>query len=62
MDKIFVLNPDYIIRNDIKRVILTKADGEGVTTFIHPLQAMILSFFDSPLEYSKNIKRISETL
>jgi len=62
VDKIFVLNPDYIIRNDIKRVILTKADGEGVTTFIHPLQAMILSFFDSPLEYSKNIKRISETL
>ncbi len=62
MDKILILNPYYILRNDIKRVILTKSDGEGITTFIHPLQAMILSFFDSPLYYLKNIKRICETL
>ena len=62
MEKTYYLNPDYILRNDLKRVILTSPDGEGVTTFIHPLQAMILSFFDQPIEYSANIQRISENL
>lgn len=62
MEGIYVLNPDYILRNDVKRVILAKSDGEGISTFIHPLHGMILSFFDSSLEYSENVKRISESL
>jgi len=61
-NNIIVLNPDYIIRNDVKRCILTRKDGEGLTTFIHPLQAMILSFFDEPLNYDDNIEKISKTL
>ncbi|MFH2144341.1 MAG: radical SAM protein [Bacteroidota bacterium] len=62
MDKILVLNPDYILRNDVKRVIITTQDGEGVTSFIHPLQAMILSFFDNPIDVLENIKRVSNQL
>ncbi len=61
MNKILVLNPDYILRNDINRVILTSKEG-GISTFVHPLQAMIISFFDQPLEYSVNLKRISHSL
>jgi radical SAM protein with 4Fe4S-binding SPASM domain len=61
MSQIFVLNPEYILRNDINRIILASKE-DGITTFIHPLQAMIISFFDKPLEYSVHIKRISDTL
>jgi len=61
MSQIFVLNPEYILRNDINRVILTSKEG-GITTFIHPLQAMIISFFDQPIEYLSNLNRISHFL
>ena len=62
MEKKIVLNPEYILRNDVKRVIFTATKLGGITTFIHPLHAMILSFFDTSSYYSENIMRISETL
>lgn len=49
MDK-YQLNPDYLLRQDGNRVILCSKNnltnnGEDWFTFIHPLQAMMLSFF-----------------
>lgn len=53
----YQLNPDYLLRQDGNRVILySKRElsygGEDWFTFIHPFQAMMLSFFggESPLE------------
>lgn len=61
MKQILVINPDYILRNDINRVILTSKE-DGISTFVHPLQAMIISFFDQPIEYQSNLNRISHSL
>ena len=53
----YQLNPDYLLRQDGNRVILySKRElsygGEDWFTFIHPFQAMMLSFFngENPLE------------
>lgn len=58
-NKVYVLNPHYHLRHDIHRVVLFST-GMGVATdcslhwhtFIHPLQAVMLSFFtyDRPLQ------------
>ena len=61
MNQTYILNPEYILRNDINRVILTGKE-DGISTFIHPLQAMIISFFDQPFDYSVNLARISDSL
>lgn len=57
MNKVYVLNPAYHLRNDIHRVALFSRGGADSNcsrdwhTFIHPLQALLLSFFtyDRPL-------------
>lgn len=53
----YLLNPDYLLRQDGNRVILCSKrellySGEDWFTFIHPFQAMMLSFFkgENPLE------------
>ncbi len=52
MDKnsVYLLNPDYILKNDKKRIIITnQTTGPTVksfTGFVHPVYAIILSFFD----------------
>lgn len=53
----YLLNPDYLLRQDGNRVILCSKrelcyGGEEWFTFIHPFQAMMLSFFngENPLE------------
>lgn len=56
-DKVYVLNPHYHLRHDIHRVALFSDAGTDTDcsrnwhTFIHPLQAVMLSFFtyDRPL-------------
>ncbi|WP_455669064.1 radical SAM protein [Phocaeicola sp.] len=59
MNKVYVLNPHYHLRHDIHRVALFSSTGAADTdcsrnwhTFIHPLQAVMLSFFtyDRPLQ------------
>lgn len=51
MEDCYILNPDYIIKNDINKVILySKAKVAAYSSAewfscIHPVQAMILSFF-----------------
>lgn len=58
MNKVYVLNPHYHLRHDIHRVALFSSTGTDTDcsrnwhTFIHPLQAVMLSFFtyDRPLQ------------
>ena len=59
MNKVYVLNPYYHLRHDIHRVALFSTGTGAETgcsrnwhTFIHPLQAVMLSFFtyDRPLQ------------
>lgn len=58
MNKVYVLNPHYHLRHDIHRVALFSSAGTDTDcsrnwhTFIHPLQAVMLSFFtyDRPLQ------------
>jgi len=57
-----ILNPKYILKNDLHRIILTTKDDNSLTTFIHPLHAMILSFFDNPLFLDEAINLISSSL
>lgn len=50
MNKVYVLNPHYHLRHDIHRVALFSSAGTDTDcsrnwhTFIHPLQAVMLSF------------------
>lgn len=58
LDKVYVLNPHYHLRHDIHRVVLFSKGGTDYDcsrnwhTFIHPLQAALLSFFT----YNKPMK------
>lgn len=51
LDRVYVLNPAYHLRHDIHRVVLFSRGGtdnlcsRNWCTFIHPLQAALLSFF-----------------
>ncbi len=51
LDKVYLLNPHYHLRHDIHRVVLFSRGGtdqdcsRNWQTFIHPLQAALLSFF-----------------
>ena len=55
--KQIVLNPQYKLRNDIERGLLFS--DNGMMTLIHPLQAMILSFFDKPDFLDNTIQKAS---
>ena len=55
--KQIVLNPQYKLRNDIDRSLLFS--DNGMMTLIHPLQAMILSFFDKPDFLDNTIQKAS---
>ncbi|MDR0294911.1 MAG: radical SAM protein [Prevotellaceae bacterium] len=53
LTKKYILNPCYILRNDINRIVLTDASKEiynhlgrnSFSTFIHPIHAMLFCFF-----------------
>lgn len=65
-DKIFVVNPDYVIRNDGNRYLLynrvaMKNASTHIRTFLHPLQAGFFSFFaQEPRTFKENISLISK--
>lgn len=62
----YVLNPDYIIRNDVNRFCLynkgkMQNNAVPINTFLHPLQARFFSFFtQEPQELDDIISLISE--
>lgn len=65
VNRTYVLNPGYRLRNDIHRIALfSKADGEGYTSldwnsFIHPLQAAMLGFFTYNRQLKHNIQLLA---
>lgn len=66
-NEIFVLNPDYIIKDDIKRFCLynklyINSYSSRTKTFIHPVHALIFSFFTSRRSLKQNIALISNVL
>jgi sulfatase maturation enzyme AslB (radical SAM superfamily) len=59
--KNLVLNPEYLLINDINRIIICDSDN---LSFIHPLYATILTYFDrnDNIEVDKKIEIISNEL
>lgn len=64
-DKVYVLNPGYQLRNDVHRVALFAKVGSGSScskdwhTFIHPIQAAMLSFFTYNRSLDENLLLLS---
>lgn len=64
----YVLNPDYSLKNDIHRVVLKSKLAlnpklsSSCKSFIHPVQAMIFSFFTYKRTLDENIKLLSNFL
>ncbi|NVO10826.1 MAG: radical SAM protein [Bacteroidales bacterium] len=69
MGKKYVLNPDYNYKNDIKRTLITynsinqcETSSKGWFSIIHPIQAMLLSFFSTPTTLEQALENLSEFL
>lgn len=62
---IYVLNPCYVLRNDVHRIVLFSKIRPGVDcskdwqSFIHPLQAVLLSFFTYDRTLRENIEMLA---
>ena len=74
-NSVYILNPDYVIRNDTRRVVIfSKSKSNHLSapnweSFLHPLHAQIFSFFtfDRPLQVTisllgKYLKRDEATV
>lgn len=64
MKRVIVLNPGYLLRHDVKRTFIVGNEkvrfGEpDWISMIHPVYAMILSFFSKPMPYNQVIEEIS---
>lgn len=65
-DKIYILNPHYHLRNDTKRILLfskfrtDERSSDNWYGFIHPLQALMLSFFTYRRSLEENILLLNE--
>ncbi len=67
LDKYFILNSNYILRSDINRIILAasgskdfdKIAQENLATFIHPIHAMMLSFFKGDKSLKENLAEMA---
>lgn len=65
LKRVYILNPFYHLRNDIHRVVLFSKGGtdnlcsRNWCTFIHPLQAVFLSFFTYKRTLEENIELLS---
>ncbi len=64
--ELFVINPDYNFKHDVKRSIIiansfAQCDQSNTKwhSFIHPIQAMILSFFSTPVTIEKAVENLS---
>lgn len=64
----YILNPIYVLKNDVSRIVLATIDlkdfesskHNNIITFIHPVYAIMLSFFNGNNTLEENIKEISE--
>lgn len=59
----FIFNRKYKLCNDVSRIMLVSNQGEdrNVNIFIHPMHAILLSFFNGRNTLAENIEIISET-
>lgn len=63
---IYVLNPCYVLRNDVHRILLFSRIRFGVDcskdwqSFIHPFQAILLSFFTYNRTLQENIEVLAD--
>jgi radical SAM protein with 4Fe4S-binding SPASM domain len=68
LNKEYILNPKYVLKHDHKRtLVVTRSPYENsdevdcdTYSFIHPVQAMIFSFFDGKQNLECTISKISE--
>lgn len=66
-NKVYLLNPDYVIREDNHRYLLynklsCRYSSSIVKSLIHPIHAKVFSFFTERRELSENIALIANTL
>ncbi len=68
-EELYILNPDYNFSNDIKRSVIIANAGTQCEnsnsdwiSFIHPVQAMILSFFSNPTTINNAVEELKEFL
>lgn len=67
LDKVYILNPRYIMRNDINRIVFATIDLKdfesskvnNIITLIHPVYAAMFSFFKGDKSLNENVKEIS---
>lgn len=63
---IYILNPQYYLRNDVRRILLYSKSRTDIRScsnwyaLIHPLQAVMLSFFTYRRSLKKNILLLSK--
>lgn len=66
MGECYILNPDYLLKNDVSRVVLyskstiNNGGSRGWLSFLYPFQAMVLSYFTHSRSYCENIKLIAK--
>ncbi len=68
LKSIYILNPGYVLRNDITRSVLATADNNSfigldvndISTIIHPMYAMFLSFFNGDKYLDETLSDIVE--
>ena len=66
MEHIYVINPDYLIRDDDTRYLLYSYgtllnDSDNIRTFLHPMQAQLFSYFgQEPRTLDENIALIAK--
>ena len=69
-NKTYILNPNYVLRNDVSRAIIATSDNtsfmpkagnlvvDDIVSIIHPNYAIILSFFDGKTPFNDVIEHI----
>ncbi|WP_455966825.1 radical SAM protein [Bacteroides fluxus] len=67
MNKVYLLNPDYVIRKDSHRYLLynklsCRYNSSTVLSLIHPIHAKVFSFFTERRTLSENITLIANCL
>ncbi len=58
----FILNKDYTLCNDVKRIMLVSSQGtdRNINLFMHPMHAILLSTFNGDRTLNENIVIVSE--
>ena len=68
---VYIFNPAYILKNDVNRILITNTAGkfldkpgeitDGFVNFVHPLHAILFSYFDGLNKIEEIINEVSES-